>query len=706
MDKKECYLNEDFRVRCKNSVPHLGDSNINISKIMLLEGQMRLPMFVGRACYDQSGNYLTNSSNNPFLWLARFSVSNTKNKFVAIGCDTVASVRVQISGLNGNVSTGCNTQCNKMKDIPSGDCSGIGCCEASIPSEVGKYTIEMNSYNFHRNVWSFNNCSYAFVVEEGEFNFSASYLQNFNKETMPLVVDWTVDNKTCDEARKNIASYACGDNSRCVEPNGKGYICKCMEGYDGNPYLLDGCQDVNECINQSLNTCKFNSKCNNTIGNFTCICPKGYHGDGKTACVANGSKVIQIVIADIMIQSAGFSVGTTAIFMITSWLYWIFRKRQHVKLKEKFFKQNGGLMLQQLLHKQDRSNQEVIRIFTFEELQQATNNYDNSTIVGRGGNGTVYKGILVDNRIVAIKKSNKMVDENQVEEFVNELVVLSQINHRNVVKLLGCCLETQVPLLVYEFMSNGTLFEHIHKKTGTLPWETRLQIAVETAGVLSYLHSTASIPIIHRDVKSTNILLDDNYIAKVSDFGASRLIPQDEDQLATAVQGTLGYLDPEYLLTSNLTQKSDVYSFGVVLVELMTGMKALSFDRPEKERCLANYFISCLVNSQLHRVIDEHLDIGGNDDQLEEMAYLAMQCLKMKGDERPSMKEVEMELEGIIRKRKEKHPWIGINLSRSEETEYLLGEASRTLEIEDCSNQTTLYDSLREHVVLPVEGGR
>ncbi|CAH2050887.1 unnamed protein product [Thlaspi arvense] len=363
-------------------------------------------------------------------------------------------------------------------------------------------------------------------------------------------------------------------------------------------------------------------------------------------------------------------------------------------------------MLQQLLHKQERSNQKVIRIFTFEELQQATNNYDNSTIIGRGGNGTVYKGILVDNRVVAIKKSNKMVDESQVEQFVNELVVLSQINHRNVVKLLGCCLETQVPLLVYEFMSNGTLFENIHKQTGTLSWETRLQIATETAGVLSYLHSMASIPIIHRDVKSTNILLDDNYTVKVSDFGASKLIPQDEDQLATAVQGTLGYLDPEYMLTSNLTQKSDVYSFGVVLVELMTGMKALSFDRPEEERSLANYFISCLVNNRLDRVIDEHIDIGGNDDQLEEMAYLAMRCLKMKGDERPSMKEVAMELEGIIKKRTEKHPWIGINLSLSKETEYLLGEASRTLEIEDCSNQITLYDNMREHVVLPVEGGR
>ncbi|XAR62871.1 Non-specific serine/threonine protein kinase [Bertholletia excelsa] len=703
--EKGCYLNEDFLVQCNDSVPYLRDTNIIFWKIMPSEGQMRLPMFVARDCYNQSGYLLKNSSCSVSLELGSFSVSNTKNKFVAIGCDTFAAVRVDVPGLNGNVTTGCNTQCTNIEDIPNGNCSGIGCCETTIPSEVGYYRIDLESFNNHEDVWSFNNCSYAFIVEEGKFNFSKSYLKNFIEESMPVVVDWTVNNKTCQEAQSDNASYACGDHARC-EHTGKGYTCKCIEGYNGNPYLLDGCQDVNECEDRSLNTCKKNSKCYNTMGNFTCVCHKGYHGDGKTGCTAKRSKDIEIVIADIMIQSAGVFIGTTTIFMITSWLYWIFRKRQYIKLKEKFFKQNGGLMLQQLLHKQERSNQEVTRIFTFEELQQATNNYDSKTIVGRGGNGTVYKGILPNNNVVAIKKSNKMVDESQVEQFINELVVLSQINHRNVVKLLGCCLEAQVPLLVYEFISHGTLFEHLHKQTGTLPWETRLQIAAETAGVLSYLHSTAAVPIIHRDVKSTNILLDDNYTAKVSDFGASKLIPQDEDQLATAVQGTLGYLDPEYLHTSNLTQKSDVYSFGVVLVELITGMKALSFDRPEEERSLANYFISCLVNNRLDRVIDKHLVIDGNDDQLKEVAYLAMSCLKMKGDERPSMKEVAMDLEGIIKKRTKKHSWSGINLSNTEETECLLGEESKTLEIENHTNQTTLYDSVREHVLLPVDGGR
>ncbi|PNX67073.1 wall-associated receptor kinase 2-like protein, partial [Trifolium pratense] len=230
--------------------------------------------------------------------------------------------------------------------------------------------------------------------------------------------------------------------------------------------------------------------------------------------------------------------------------------------------------------------------------------------------------------------------------------------------------ETEVPLLVYEFIPNGTVHKHLHDKNQSikLTWKTRLRIAKETAGVLAYLHSAASTPIIHRDVKSTNILLDSNLTAKVSDFGASRIVPLDHSQINTLVQGTLGYLDPEYLLTSQLTEKSDVYSFGVVLAELLTGMKALSSDRLEVDRNLAAYFGSSMKAGRLLHILDKSIDMA-NIEQLEEVAQIAERCLRVKGEDRPTMKEVAMELEGILVI--EEHRLGSDNLS-SEETENLL----------------------------------
>ncbi|RVX14154.1 Wall-associated receptor kinase-like 2 [Vitis vinifera] len=214
----------------------------------------------------------------------------------------------------------------------------------------------------------------------------------------------------------------------------------------------------------------------------------------------------------------------------------------------------------------------------------------------------------------------------------------------------GCCLETEVPLLVYEFISNGTLFQLIHDQNNEFPfsWHMRLQIASEAAGALAYLHSSSSMPIYHRDIKSTNILIDEKYRAKVSDFGTSRSISIEQTHLTTHVKGTFGYFDPEYFQSGRFTEKSDVYSFGVVLVELLTGKKPVSWTTLEEEKSLvARFILSLEEESHLYDILDDRVRKEGEKERIIAVANLAKRCLNLNGKKRPTMKEVTFELEYI-----------------------------------------------------------
>ena len=328
-------------------------------------------------------------------------------------------------------------------------------------------------------------------------------------------------------------------------------------------------------------------------------------------------------------------------------LYRRLQEREKSKIKQKFFKKNGGLLLQQQISS-SKESVEKTKLYSIEELERATDGFNSSRIVGKGGLGTVYKGMLPDGSIVAIKKSNTL-DEKQLDQFVNEVLILSQINHRHIVRLLGCCLETEVPLLVYEYVSNGTLSHHLHDKghVSTISWTNRLRIASEIAGALAYLHSYASIAICHRDIKSSNILLDENLRAVVSDFGLSRSIPLDKTHLTALVQGTFGYLDPDYFHSGQFTDKSDVYAFGVVLAELLTGEKAISFDRFEEG--LANYFRSAMNQNRLFEILDNQVVNEGRKEEIFSVAKLTKRCLKSNGKKRPTMKQVEINLQQLGR---------------------------------------------------------
>ncbi|XP_027338256.1 wall-associated receptor kinase-like 10 [Abrus precatorius] len=382
---------------------------------------------------------------------------------------------------------------------------------------------------------------------------------------------------------------------------------------------------------------RFNADCiytnitsaENTYSGMRCSCKYGFHGNPYLDGGCKG-----------LFSSLGFIVLLLGLW----WLYKVVKRKILKKQKEKFFEQNGGLLLQQILSSGE-VNADKVKLFSLKDLEKATDQFSMNRVLGKGGQGTVYKGMLIDGKIVAVKKFKV---QGKVEQFINEFVILSQINHRNVVKLLGCCLETEIPLLVYEFIPNGNLFEYLHdQQNEPITWDTRLKIAIEVAGALFYLHSAASQPIYHRDIKSTNILLDERYKAKVADFGTSRMVSIEATHLTTAVQGTFGYLDPEYFHTSQFTDKSDVYSFGVVLVELLTRQKPISSLGSEEARSLASYFTLCVEENRLFDIIDERVRKEGEKEHINIVANLASRCLELNGRKRPTMKEVILEIEGI-----------------------------------------------------------
>ncbi|XP_047964950.1 LEAF RUST 10 DISEASE-RESISTANCE LOCUS RECEPTOR-LIKE PROTEIN KINASE-like 1.1 isoform X6 [Salvia hispanica] len=284
-----------------------------------------------------------------------------------------------------------------------------------------------------------------------------------------------------------------------------------------------------------------------------------------------------------------------------------------------------------------------IPIFSYSELVEATGNFDPSKELGDGGFGTVYYGKLHDGREVAIKR---LYEHNyrRVEQFLNEIKILTSLRHPNLVSLYGCTSRrSRELLLVYEYIPNGTVADHLHGQraaSAPLTWPMRMTIARETATALAYLHKS---DIIHRDVKTNNILLDANFSVKVADFGLSRLFPNDVTHISTAPQGTPGYVDPEYHQCYQLTDKSDVYSFGVVLIELISSMPAVDISRHKHEINLANLAVSKIQKCAFDELIDPAT--GYNSDaevtrMTTTVAELAFRCLQLDKDMRPTMEEV------------------------------------------------------------------
>ncbi|XP_066338601.1 wall-associated receptor kinase 2-like [Miscanthus floridulus] len=628
------------------------DQTIRVLKLSVSpvpEARVLLP--VAWQCFNTTG-YVTGSYSGDvdFNKEGVYRISNTQNELFVLGCNTYAytnGVRVHNSRYRYKYYTGCITVTPDTTDPRDGACAGLGCCHVDIPPGITDTSMTWTGWS-HPDL-DFCPCNYAFIVEKGNYTFKASDLLSThipNNQTMPLHVDWTMplrldwairDNGSttsisCAQApNKTDHEYACrSSRSECVDStNGPGYFCNCTKGYEGNPYIAGGCTNINECLHPESYPCPSGSKCINTDGGYKCQCKFG----------RRGKQCGPLIPTPALALLATFVAG-----LFLALLLWYVHRDKKRRMKAAFFDKNGGKILK---------GAAGINIFTEKQLEKITSHYSN--LIGEGAFGKVFKGTTDDNQQVAVKRSHNegkdigKRDNNlqQGDDIVNEITFQLGTTHTNLVRLVGCCLETNIPVLVFEFISKGSLHKLLHDTTHqVLRLRTRLNIAIGSAKALAYIHSNGDR--IHGDIKSANILLDDNLQPKVSDFGSSKILSV--DMYARAVSADMSYIDPVYMKTERFVAKSDVYSFSVVLLELTT-RKTVKYGENKMNSLPVDFVKSCKEMGNGREMYDR--DILSHDDGaqcqhcmecLDKIGTLAVRCLKEDVDERPTMAEVVDEL--------------------------------------------------------------
>lgn len=409
-------------------------------------------------------------------------------------------------------------------------------------------------------------------------------------------------------------------------------------------------------------SCQVCDKSNGTCGYaedgavFRCFCPNNQ--SFATNCNdLTGSSHRRLTTTTIL---ALFAVLLAVIVMTAIFSLWCLRRKRRIFTSRSAPNSNSKPWSQRAQLLSSRLGPICAQEYSYQELLEATHDFADDHIIGDGGFGSVYLGTLKDGRLIAVKR---LFHDNfsRMDHFYNEIQILSRLDHPNLVKFYGfCCEDDKDLLLVFEYLRNGSVFDQLHHEdvqafegasprgAGIPSWRVRLTLAMETAEALCYLHNSISPPILHRDVKTTNILLDEGFHAKLADFGLSRLVPLDVTHVSTAPQGTPGYVDPEYHSCYRLTDKSDVYSFGVVLMELVSSKKAVDMSRSEKEINLSSMALLKEKQGTVKELVDTQCWQTEEDTDVElvvgEVMQLAFQCLQPEKVDRPCMRDVAASL--------------------------------------------------------------
>ncbi|XP_002518748.3 probable receptor-like protein kinase At1g49730 [Ricinus communis] len=339
-----------------------------------------------------------------------------------------------------------------------------------------------------------------------------------------------------------------------------------------------------------------------------------------------------------LIPSVGIAVTVIAVTMLIVLIVLIRRKHRELEESENVDKASAkAFPPPRPMRKFQEGPTSMFQKFSYKETKKATDNFN--TIIGQGGFGTVYKAQFNDRLVAAVKRMNKVSEQGE-DDFCREMELLARLHHRHLVSLRGFCIRRNERFLMYEYMENGSLKDHLHTPGKTpLSWQTRIQIAIDVANALEYLHFYCDPPLCHRDIKSSNILLDENFVAKVADFGLAHASKDGSicfEPVNTDIRGTPGYMDPEYVVTQELTEKSDVYSYGVVLLEIVTARRAIQDNKNLVE--WAQIFMES--DTRLHELVDSHIRDSIDFDQLQTIVTIVKWCTQREGRARPSIKQV------------------------------------------------------------------